>query len=215
MANTKSIADIRKDYSAKKLAKYEVDKNPITQFNTWFSEAIDSEIVDVNVMTLSTVSKEGRPAGRIVLLKGVENNGFVFFTNYASEKGIQLLENPFASLTFYWKELERQVRVDGEVLKISKEESELYFKTRPWKSRVGAWVSRQSAPISNRFELMRKFTLKATQLLGKEVPLPDFWGGYILIPDRLEFWQGRPNRLHDRINYRLIDGVWRTERLSP
>lgn len=215
MVDSKSIAAIRKDYSAKKLSKLEAHANPITQFNNWFSEAVDSEIVDVNAMTLSTVSKSGRPTGRIVLLKGVEKNGFVFFTNYNSEKGIQLAENPYASLTFYWKELERQVRVDGKVEKISKEESETYFKTRPWKSRIGAWVSKQSTPISNRFELMRKFALKAAQLVGQEVPLPNFWGGYVLIPDRLEFWQGRSNRLHDRINFKLVDGVWKKERLSP
>lgn len=215
MTNSKSIAAIRKDYSAKNLAKYEVNADPILQFNEWFDEAIDSKIVDVNVMTVSTVSKDGRPSARIVLLKGVENNGFIFFTNYSSEKGIQLAKNPFGSLTFYWKELERQVRVDGAVKKISKKESEEYFKTRPWKSRIGAWVSDQSSPISNRFELMRKFALKAAKLVGQEVPLPEFWGGYILIPDRIEFWQGRPSRLHDRINYKLENGKWKIERLSP
>jgi len=215
MTNTKSIGDIRNDYSAKTLARNDVDKSPINQFNIWFDEAVNSKIDEVNAMTLSTVSSEGRPSARIVLLKGIENNGFVFFTNYKSEKGEHLAEKPYASLTFFWKELERQVRIDGKVEKISKEDSEAYFKTRPYKSRVGAWVSEQSQPLSSRFELMRKFALKATQLFGQEVPLPDFWGGYILIPNRVEFWQGRPSRLHDRINYKLINGTWKIDRLSP
>lgn len=215
MANTKLISDIRRDYSSKTLARADVDKNPINQFSTWFDEADKSDIDEVNAMTLSTVSTSGRPSARIVLLKGVENNGFVFFTNYKSEKGEHLLQNPFASLTFFWKELERQVRVDGKVEKISTEDSETYFKSRPYKSRVGAWVSEQSQPLSSRFELMRKFALKATQLFGQEVPLPDFWGGYVVIPDRIEFWQGRPSRLHDRINYKLVKGEWKIDRLSP
>ena len=215
MANLKSIADIRSDYSAKTLARKDVDKCPVNQFNRWFNEAINSKIDEVNAMTLSTASTDGRPSARIVLLKGVEDNGFIFFTNYNSEKGEQLSKNPFASLTFFWKELERQVRVEGRVAKISKESSEIYFKSRPYKSRVGAWVSEQSQPLSSRFELMRKFALKATQLLGQEVPLPDFWGGYILVPDRVEFWQGRPSRLHDRINYKLIDKEWKIDRISP
>jgi len=210
-----SVSNIRKEFTAKKLAKSVVNQNPIIQFNDWFKEAVNSEITVVNAMTLSTVSKEGRPTARIVLLKGVEKNGFVFFTNYLSQKGNQLATNPYASLTFFWKELERQVRIEGKVEKISKEDSETYFKSRPWKSRVGAWVSDQSSPIQSRFKLMQKFALKVTQLIGQEVPLPDFWGGYILIPDRVEFWQGRPSRLHDRINYRLIDNVWKIDRLSP
>ncbi len=215
MLNKKAIAGIRKEYSSKKLARTDVDKDPINQFNKWFNEADASKIEEVNAMTLSTVSKDGKPAGRIVLLKGIENNGFVFFTNYNSEKGQHLAENPFASLTFYWKELERQVRIDGRVEKISQEESNAYFKTRPYKSRVGAWVSDQSKPLSSRFELMRKFAIKAAKLVGKEIPLPDFWGGYILIPNRLEFWQGRPSRLHDRINYTLINNKWQIDRLFP
>lgn len=215
MSNTKSIADIRKDYSAKTLARADVDKNPITQFNTWFEEGLHAEIEEVNAMTLSTASAAGKPTARIVLLKGVENDGFVFFTNYSSEKGQQLAENPYASLTFFWKELERQVRIEGLVKKISIEDSDTYFKSRPYKSRVGAWVSDQSKPLSSRFELMQKFTVKAAKLIGQEVPKPDFWGGYILIPNRIEFWQGRPSRLHDRINYRLKDDDWQIERLSP
>lgn len=215
MSNTNSISDIRQDYSAKKLARTDVKSNPIDQFNIWFDEAVNSEIEEVNAMTLSTASKKGIPSARIVLLKGVENDGFVFFTNYNSEKGEQLAENPFASLTFFWKELERQVRVNGIVKKIAKEDSEAYFKTRPYKSRVGAWISDQSKPLSSRFELMRKFALKATKFIGQEVPLPNFWGGYILIPNRIEFWQGRPSRLHDRINFTLENREWKIERLSP
>jgi len=215
MGNSKSIADIRNEYSSKSLARTDVDVNPIAQFNKWFNEAIRAEIDEVNAMTLSTASKEGKPSARIVLLKGVENNGFVFFTNYNSDKGQHLSENPYASLTFFWKELERQVRIDGKVEKISEADSITYFKSRPYKSRVGAWVSDQSKPLSSRIELVQKFTLKAAKFLGKQVPKPNFWGGYVLIPDRIEFWQGRQSRLHDRINYRLENGVWYIERLSP
>lgn len=212
---SKQLANIRRDYSGKTLSVADVDKNPISQFEEWFNEALHSEIEDVNSMTLSTVSPEGRPSGRVVLLKGIENNEFVFFTNYNSEKGAHLEANPFAALTFYWKELDRQVRIEGSVKKTSKKASEEYFKSRPYKSRVGAWVSYQSQPIPSRFYLMRKFAVKAGQLLGQEVPLPEFWGGYSLKPDRIEFWQGRPSRLHDRINYQLKDGNWEIERLSP
>lgn len=215
MNQSKSIADIRKDYSAKTLTRNEVDKNPINQFNTWFEEAVNGEVDEVNAMTLSTASKEGKPTARIVLLKGVEDDGFVFFTNYNSQKGQQLAENPFASLTFFWKELERQVRIEGAVKKISKENSDLYFKSRPYKSRVGAWVSDQSEPLASRFDLIQKFTLKAAHFVGQEVPKPDFWGGYFLKPDRIEFWQGRPSRLHDRINYKLEGKSWKIDRLSP
>ncbi len=215
MANTKTIANIRKEYSAKKLAKSDVNPNPIIQFNKWFDEAANSEIDTVNGMTLSTATKQGMPSARVVLLKGVESNGFIFYTNYTSEKGQHLAENPFASLTFFWKELERQVRVDGSVEKISVKDSEAYFKSRPYKSRIGAWVSNQSKPLNSRVELMQKFTLKAAKFLGQEVPKPEFWGGYILIPTRIEFWQGRPSRLHDRINYTLENGAWKIERLSP
>jgi len=215
MNDSKLIADIRKDFSTKKLSSSEVHSNPIIQFENWFNEARNAKIEEVNAMTLSTVSELGRPSARIVLLKGIEDDGFVFFTNYKSEKGSHLASNPFASLTFFWKELERQVRIEGSVEKISKEESDIYFKSRPWKSKIGAWISDQSKPISSRFYLMRKFALKATQLMGQEVPLPDFWGGYILKPNRIEFWQGRPSRLHDRINYRLYDNQWKIDRLSP
>ncbi len=215
MQHTQSIADIRRDYSAKSLSKNEVDKNPLTQFEKWFDEAVHGEIDEVNAMTLSTANEKGRPSARIVLLKGVENNGFVFFTNYNSEKGMHLKSNPQGALTFFWKELERQVRIEGKVEKISQEDSTTYFKSRPYKSRIGAWVSDQSKPLISRVELMKKFTVQAAKFVGQEVPKPDFWGGYILIPDRIEFWQGRPSRLHDRINYRLENGDWQIERLSP
>ena len=212
---SKVIANLRRDYSSKKLSAADVNRDPIVQFEHWFQEALDSEIVDATSMTLSTVSPKGRPSARVVLLKGIESNGFVFFTNYNSEKGKHMEHVPFASLTFYWKELDRQVRVEGKVEKISSDASAEYFKTRPWKSRIGAWVSHQSQPIPSRFHLMRKFAIKAGQLMGQEVPLPDFWGGYILKPDRMEFWQGRPSRLHDRINYRLEGENWEITRLSP
>jgi pyridoxamine 5'-phosphate oxidase len=215
MSKTKSISNIRKDYSAKSLDKNEVNNNPIKQFEKWFHEAVLGEIEEVNAMTLSTATAQGKPSARIVLLKGVAKDGFVFFTNYESSKGIQLAENPYASLTFFWKELERQVRIDGRIEKISKEDSTTYFKSRPYKSRVGAWVSNQSKPLVSRVELMKKFTVQAAKFIGQEVPKPDFWGGYRLIPTRVEFWQGRPSRLHDRINYTLVNNVWVIERLSP
>ncbi len=215
MVTNKSIAAIRKDYSAKSLFKTDVDKNPIDQFNKWFKEATHAEMEEVNAMTLSTATKQGKPSARIVLLKGIDNNGFVFFTNYNSTKGQQLAENPFAALTFFWKELERQVRIEGTVQKISEQDSITYFNSRPYKSRVGAWVSDQSKPLISRVELMRKFTLKAATFIGQKVPKPNFWGGYILMPTRIEFWQGRPSRLHDRINYSLENGKWHVERLSP
>lgn len=215
MKPTQNIADIRKDYAAKKLSVGDVATSPLKQFETWFNEAVEAEIDEVNAMTLATVSTTGRPSARIVLLKGIEKNGFVFYTNYLSEKGVHLEKTPFAALTFYWKELERQVRIEGRVTRLSKETSEQYFHSRPWKSQIGAWVSHQSKPLSSRFELMRKFTLKAASLMGKTVPLPNFWGGYLLQPNRIEFWQGRPSRLHDRINYKWVDYQWVIERLSP
>ena len=210
-----SIADIRREYSKKALNRREVSECPIDQFNKWFDDAMRSNIDDANAMTLSTVSETGRPSGRIVLLKAVENNQFVFFTNYKSKKGIQIDKNPFVSLTFYWKELERQVRVEGKLNKVSKEISDQYFQSRPRKSRIGAWISDQSQPIKSRYTLIKSFLLLSGKYIGKQVPLPEHWGGYALTPDNIEFWQGRPSRLHDRINYKLENGDWSIERLAP
>lgn len=212
---TDKIADIRQEYSKQKLNRNEVLDEPIGQFERWFKEANKSDITDVNACTLSSSSKEGRPSGRIVLLKGIEAGKFLFYTNYESQKGQELIDNPFASMTFYWKELERQVRIEGKVEKTSRETSEEYFLSRPRKSRVGAWISPQSQPIPSRIQLIRSFVAKEMTLMGGPVELPPHWGGFAIIPDRVEFWQGRPNRLHDRINYTLEDGEWTINRLAP
>ena len=211
----KNIADIRTDYTKQALNRHEVDLNPILQFNKWFDEAKESNIKDVNAFTLSTADKDGRPSGRIVLLKGVEHGNFLFYTNYDSQKGKELNKNPFAAITFYWPELERQVRVQGKVSRTSPDNSNEYFQSRPRKSRIGAWISRQSQPIPSRIYLMRAFVTFSMKLLGGKVDLPPHWGGYAIEPDRIEFWQGRPNRLHDRINYTLEGDKWTINRLAP
>jgi len=209
------LASLRREYTLQSITKRDVDPDPVAQFEKWFGEASHAEIEDVNAMTLSTADKNGRPSGRIVLLKGIEKGRFIFYTNYTSQKGLELEENPFAALTFYWQGLERQVRIQGSVEKTDPETSEKYFSSRPRKSRIGAWVSHQSHPIPSRMYLMRKFVNRSVQLMGGKVPLPSFWGGYALLPDRFEFWQGRANRLHDRINYRRQNGQWLIERLAP
>ena len=210
-----NIADIRQEYSRQKLNRHEVLPDPVEQFKKWFDEANNSNITDVNACTLSTADQEGRPSGRIVLLKGVEDGNFLFYTNYESQKGKELEANPFASMTFYWKELERQVRIQGKVVKTSQETSDEYFQSRPRKSRVGAWISPQSQPIPSRIHLMRLFVAKEMKLMGGKVELPPNWGGFAISPDRIEFWQGRPNRLHDRVNFTLEDGNWVINRLAP
>lgn len=212
---TQSIADIRQEYSQKVLNRHEVDLDPVQQFKNWFDEANTSNVVDVNACTLSTADKNGRPSGRILLLKGVEKGKFMFYTNYESQKGKELIENPFGALTFFWKELERQVRIEGSIIKTATKTSDDYFQTRPRKSRIGAWISPQSQPIPSRMFLMRAFVAKSMSLMGGKVDLPENWGGFALDPDRVEFWQGRPNRLHDRINYRLENGTWQISRLAP
>ena len=171
---------------------------------------------DVNAMTLATADKEGRPSARVVLLKGVDERGFIFFTNYDSRKGNELAENPQAALVFYWSDLERQVCVAGDVTRLPEAESEAYFKSRPRGSRIGAWASRQSEVVRDRTELEQKWQELEVQYPGEQVPKPPIWGGYILAPTRIEFWQGRPNRLHDRFRYsRQADKSWKIERLSP
>lgn len=212
----KNIADIRIDYKKHSLDEKVVAKDPFEQFNAWFDEALNAKVIEPNAMTLSTVSPKGMPAGRIVLLKGVEDDGFVFFTNYQSDKGKELEENPQAALTFFWPELERQVRIQGIVTKISKEKSEAYFQSRPKGSQIGAWVSPQSTPIANRQILEDREKDLAAKYKDVEVlPKPEQWGGYILTPTALEFWQGRPSRLHDRILYTVKDKKWQINRLAP
>jgi pyridoxamine 5'-phosphate oxidase len=209
------IANLRREWSSRKLDESNVNSNPIGQFSEWMQEAIDADLLDVNAMTLATADKNGVPSARIVLLKSIDKKGLVFFTNYESNKAKDLAENPNASVMFFWKELERQVRVKGIVEKISKKESEEYFKSRPYESQISAWVSNQSSEVKNRKALEEKFAELIKKYPAKKVPLPDFWGGYRIIPDHFEFWQGRPNRLHDRIAYIKEKGKWKIVRLSP
>ncbi|WP_026951704.1 pyridoxamine 5'-phosphate oxidase [Algoriphagus mannitolivorans] len=209
------LSEIRKDYTLKTLDIKDVKSNPIQQFKVWFEEAVDSEVLEVNAMCLSTIGKDGFPAGRIVLLKGVDH-GFVFFTNYSSDKGQEIEENPKVSLTFFWAELERQVRVTGTLEKISSEESDEYYFSRPLGSQIGAWSSPQSQKIPNR-EFLEKTIQELEVKFSKEpITRPTNWGGYRLDPIRFEFWQGRPSRLHDRIAYeKKPDGSWEIFRLAP
>jgi pyridoxamine 5'-phosphate oxidase len=198
------------------LRRRDLDPDPIKQFSNWFTAAIEAQIKDVNAMSLATASAEGRPAVRIVLLKGFDHHGFVFFTNYDSEKGAHLATNGFAALGFYWIELDRQVRVSGPTAKTSREESERYFHSRPVGSQLGAWASRQSEVIDGRRVLDARMAQMTERFAGKTVPLPPHWGGFRLRPERMEFWQGRANRLHDRFRYTLQpDRTWIIERLSP
>jgi pyridoxamine 5'-phosphate oxidase len=208
------IANIRSDYRLNGLHESELDANPLNQFKIWFDEVVQSELSEPNAMLLSTVSN-GRPSGRIVLLKGVEEEGFTFFTNYASKKGEEIETNPQVALTFFWKELERQVRIEGRIEKTSEKESDDYFAIRPRGSQIGAWVSHQSEVVENREFLEEKLKTYEQEFEGVSVPRPPYWGGYRIIPDYMEFWQGRPSRLHDRLAYVLKDGIWVVERLSP
>ena len=213
---TVNIADIRKNYSQKKLSEKKADANPMKQFAKWWKQAAASKIDEVNAMTLATASQDGVPAARIVLLKGVDENGFIFFTNYESFKGQQLTENPKACLVFFWKELERQVRITGLVEKISTAASDEYFHSRPEGSQFGAIASPQSRIIENREWLDKHFKKLKKQLKNEIIQRPEHWGGYIVKPVIIEFWQGRPSRLHDRLQYSLQEtGEWKIERLAP
>jgi pyridoxamine 5'-phosphate oxidase len=210
------IAAIRRDYSLQQLLEENAAAHPLQQFDKWWQDALYAEIDEVNAMTLATATADGFPSARIVLLKGFTDKGFVFFTNYESPKGQQLIENPRACLVFFWKELERQVRITGLVEKVSAEESDAYFYSRPEASRIGAWTSPQSRVIENRHWIDAKFNDQVKKLEGTAIPRPAYWGGYIVKPVIYEFWQGRPGRLHDRLLYTLEDsGNWKTERLAP
>ena len=210
------IADIRKDYIKQTLLEQDVDHDPFLQFNKWWDEAIKSELDEINAMTLATATVNGMPSARIVLLKSVSEEGFVFFTNYNSQKGKELLENPNACLVFFWKELERQISISGKVEKISDGESDEYFLSRPEGSRIGAWASPQSSIIASREIIEDNIAKYQQQFADGEIARPPHWGGYIVIPSVIEFWQGRPDRLHDRIQYsKLQDGSWKVERLAP
>jgi pyridoxamine 5'-phosphate oxidase len=234
-----SIADLRREYRLSGLRRKDLESDPIAQFNKWFEQAsgarasgrvlkglirvykallmvTGAEPMDVNAMTLATTDREGRPSARVVLLKGVDQRGFIFFTNYESRKGRELAENPNAALVFYWSDLERQVCIAGRVEKLPEAESEAYHNSRPRGGRVSTWASRQSQVVPDRAALEERWRQFEQKYPGEQVPKPPYWGGYVLQPTRIEFWQGRPNRLHDRFVYtRQPEGAWRLERLSP
>jgi pyridoxamine 5'-phosphate oxidase len=234
-----SIADIRREYNLTGMRRNDLEADPIAQFRKWFDQASGArasgrlrkvciklykklllasgaELMDLTAMTLATADKQGRPSTRIVLLKGVDERGFVFYTNYESRKGQELAENPQAALDFYWPDQERQVCVAGEVSKLPPAESDAYHKSRPRGGQLGAWASQQSAVVRDRAALEAKWKQMEAQYAGQEIPRPPHWGGYVLCPTRIEFWQGRPNRLHDRFRYkRQPDKTWLIERLSP
>ncbi|MBK1988442.1 pyridoxamine 5'-phosphate oxidase [Sphaerospermopsis aphanizomenoides BCCUSP55] len=212
----RSIADLRKDYTLQDLNEKEVDPNPFIQFKFWFEQALAAQLPEPNAMTLATSSPDGKPSARMVLLKNFDERGFVLFTNYNSNKGQEIAANPHAALVFWWAELERQVRILGTVEKISSEESDGYFEMRPPGSRLGAWASNQSEVIPSREILEAQLQEFQRKYENQEVPRPPHWGGFRVIPQEIEFWQGRSSRLHDRLLYtRLNDGGWKIERLSP
>jgi pyridoxamine 5'-phosphate oxidase len=206
----------RYEHAARGLRRRDLDPDPIKQFSNWFTAAIEAEIRDVNAMSLATAGRDAKPSVRVVLLKGFDQDGFVFFTNYESEKGVQLEANPYASLAFYWIELDRQIRIAGQTEKTSRQESEGYFHSRPIGSQLGAWASRQSEVLDGRRVLDARMVEMTERFGDNPIPLPPHWGGYRVKPDTMEFWQGRPNRLHDRFRYRRqTDGSWLIERLAP
>lgn len=211
---TNNIADLRKEYVSQQLLEEDVAADPINQFEVWWQQAIQSAILEPNAMTLATASADGVPSARIVLLKGFSAKGFSFFTNYNSFKGRQLQQNPKACLVFFWKELERQVRITGLVEKLPDEESDAYFNSRPEGSRLGAWASPQSQVIHNRQWLEEEYK-RITEQKDETIQRPPHWGGYVVKPVIIEFWQGRASRLHDRIQYSLEEGQWKIERLAP
>lgn len=210
-----SIQNLRQEYRSAELAEGDVDNNPVVQFGKWFKEAVEAKLYEPNVMTLATADLRGKPTARILLLKGFDENGFVFYTNYSSLKGQQLAENPQASMVFFWPELERQVRIEGTVFKVPEENSDTYFHSRPAGSQIGALASPQSSIIPDRQVLEARVEELSAAYAGKEIPRPEHWGGYQLKADYIEFWQGRPSRLHDRITYTQENGVWTINRLAP
>jgi len=211
----KDLAYLRENYTNSGISDVDLPADPVPMFSRWIDEAIDVEANEPNAMSLATVSEDGRPNVRVVLLKGIEDNSLEFYTNYLSNKGKELEKNPLAAVAFWWPELERQVRIRGHVEKLSREKNEAYFQTRPRESQIGAWVSDQSIPVESREILKEKTKSVIDRFEGRTVPAPDFWGGYSINIDEIEFWQGRPARLHDRILYTRVKGGWKKERLQP
>ena len=210
-----SIADIRTEYRLHALSEQDVAADPIAQFARWFEEAVNAAVVEPNAMCLATATPDAYPSARMVLLKGFDARGFVFYTDYRSRKGQELADNPHASLCFFWGELERQVRINGAVQRVSRAESDAYFQSRPLPSRVGAWTSHQSMVLTDRSALEQQLAANEARFASGDVPLPEHWGGFRIIPEELEFWQGRESRLHDRIQFRREAGAWVKRRLSP
>jgi len=209
------IQGLRKEYRQASLNESDLLADPFLQFKYWFEQAISAQLPEPNAMILSTVSAGGTPSSRTVLLKELDNQGFVFFSNYASRKGREIAANPQVCLLFYWAELERQIRIEGPIEKIAEADSDAYFASRPRGSQLGAWASRQSARLNSREELEQVLEGLEQTYLGKDIPRPPHWGGYRVVPEAMEFWQGRPSRLHDRLLYRLQDQTWSISRLSP
>lgn len=210
-----SIADLRTEYRRNVLTEQDVAENPIDQFQQWFDEAVKAAVLEPNAMCLATATPDAYPSARMVLLKGVDARGFVFYTDYRSRKGQELADNPHASLCFFWAELERQVRINGAVQRISRAESDVYFQSRPLSSRVGAWTSHQSMVLTDRTVLETQLADNERRFADGTVPLPEHWGGFRIVPEEIEFWQGRESRLHDRIQFRREAGAWARRRLSP
>ncbi len=215
--DSKKIAQLRKDYASAPLEREALHADPIEQFRHWFQEALQADLPEPNAMVLATVGLAGKPAARVVLLKGLTDQGFIFYTNYLSRKGLELAHTHAAALVFNWLELHRQVRVEGEVVKLSPEASTEYFQSRPKGSQIGAWASPQSRPVQDRAELESRVQAFEEEYAGHTVlPRPQHWGGYLVIPEMIEFWQGRPSRMHDRFQYlRTEDGGWKVDRLAP
>ncbi len=209
------IADLRRNYTQAGLLETDVAWDPFQQFKLWFEQAVAANLLEPNAMTIATVTPEGKPSARIVLLKGFDEHGFVFYTNYNSQKGVELQQCPYAALVFLWGDLERQVRIEGKVELVEIEEATAYFHSRPASSQLGAWATDQSSAIANRSILETRLQQLETEYIDRVIPKPAHWGGFRVVPTEIEFWQGRPSRLHDRLRYQLVDGVWSIDRLAP